>query len=74
MDGESPGPLFSSVLLVADDEAFFIAVLKPCQVWSAEEVADDTREAVTCLACTPVHLAELKTRKVLGEMISSWGR
>jgi len=39
------------------------------QGWSAEEVIDDddAYESVACLACTKVHLVNLKTGKVLGE-------
>ena len=36
--------------------------------WSADETADDdVYLSVTCLACTRVHLVNLKTGKVLGE-------
>ena len=38
------------------------------QGWSADEMPDDdVYESVTCLACTQVHLVNLKTGKVLGE-------
>ena len=38
------------------------------QGWSADEMPDDdVYELVTCLACTQVHLVNLKTGKVLGE-------
>jgi hypothetical protein len=40
------------------------------QGWSAEEVGDqddDTYQSIDCLACTRVHLINLKTGKVLGE-------
>ena len=39
------------------------------QGWSADEVADedDTHESFQCVACTRVHLVNLKTQKGLGE-------
>jgi hypothetical protein len=39
------------------------------QGWSADEAADedDTYQSFQCIACTRVHLVNLKTRKVLGE-------
>jgi hypothetical protein len=39
------------------------------QGWSAEEVTDedDTYQSFQCIACTRVHLVNLKTGKVLGE-------
>ena len=39
------------------------------QGWSAEEVTDDddTYQSFPCIACTRVHLINLKTGKVLGE-------
>jgi hypothetical protein len=41
------------------------------QGWSAEEVSDQDHDnayqSVECLACTRVHLVNLKTGKVLGE-------
>jgi hypothetical protein len=41
------------------------------QGWSAEEVSDqdddDTYQSTDCLACTRVHLINLKTGRVLGE-------
>ncbi len=42
------------------------------QGWSAEEVinddgVDDTYQSFACVACTRVHLVNLKTGKVLGE-------
>lgn len=40
------------------------------QAWIADdptEYADDSYEAVTCLACRQVHLVNPKTGKVLGE-------
>jgi hypothetical protein len=39
------------------------------QGWSADEVADDddTYESFQSVACTRLHLVNLKTRKVLGE-------
>jgi hypothetical protein len=41
------------------------------QGWSAEEVSDQDHDnayqSVECLACTRVHLINLKTGKVLGE-------
>ena len=39
------------------------------QGWSADEVTDkdDTYQSFQCVACTRVHLVNLKTRKVLGE-------
>jgi hypothetical protein len=38
------------------------------QGWSAEEINDDENayESVACLACTQMHLVNLKTGKVLG--------
>ena len=38
------------------------------QGWSAEEINDDENayESVACLACTQMHLVNLKTSKVLG--------
>jgi hypothetical protein len=35
------------------------------QGWSADE--DDTYQSFQCIACTRVHLVNLKTGKVLGE-------
>ena len=39
------------------------------QGWSADEVTDDDNsyQSFLCLACTRVHLINLKTGKVLGE-------
>jgi hypothetical protein len=38
------------------------------QGWSAEEVTDDDAyESVACLACTQLHLVNMKTGKLLGE-------
>lgn len=39
------------------------------QGWSAEEVTDDENayETVACLACTQMHMVNMKTGKVLGE-------
>jgi hypothetical protein len=39
------------------------------QGWSAEVVSDDnaTYKSIDCLACTRVHLINLKTGRVLGE-------
>ena len=39
------------------------------QGWSADEVTDDddTYQSFQCIACTRVHLVNLKTGKVLGE-------
>jgi hypothetical protein len=39
------------------------------QGWSADEVTDDdeTYQSFECIACTSVHLVNLKTGKVLGE-------
>ena len=41
------------------------------QGWSADEVTDDngddTYQSFACVACTRVHLVNLKTGKVLGE-------
>ena len=39
------------------------------QGWSADEATDDddTYQSFPCIACTPVHLVNLKTGKVLGE-------
>ncbi len=39
------------------------------QGWSADEVTkqDDTYQLFACIACTRVHLVNLKTGKVLGE-------
>jgi hypothetical protein len=40
------------------------------QGWSADEVNDqddDVYQSFECLACTTVHLINLKTGKVLGE-------
>jgi hypothetical protein len=38
------------------------------QGWSAEEVTDDENayESVACLACTKLHMVNMKTGKVLG--------
>ena len=37
--------------------------------WSADEVTDDddTYQSFECMACTRVHLVNMKTGKVLGE-------
>ena len=37
--------------------------------WSADEVTDDddTYQSFPCIACTRVHMVNLKTGKVLGE-------
>jgi len=44
---------------------------KTVQGWSAEEVSDqhddDAYQSVDCLACTGIHLINIKTGKVLGE-------
>jgi len=39
------------------------------QGWSADEVTDDdeTYQSFQCMACTRVHLVNLKTGKMLGE-------
>ena len=39
------------------------------QGWSAEEINDDENafEPVACLACTQMHMVNMKTGKVLGE-------
>ena len=39
------------------------------QGWSAEEIIDDENayETAACLACTQMHLVNLKTGKELGE-------
>ena len=39
------------------------------QGWSAEEVTDedDSYQSFQCIACTRVHLINLKTGKVLGQ-------
>ena len=39
------------------------------QGWSADEVTDDddTYQSFPCIACTRVHMVNLKTGKVLGE-------
>ena len=39
------------------------------QGWSADEVTDDddAYQSVPCIACTRLHLVNLKTGKVLGE-------
>ncbi len=39
------------------------------QGWSADEVTDenDTYQSFACVACTRVHLVNLKSGKVLGE-------
>ena len=37
------------------------------QGWSADEVTDDDEyQSIACLACSQLHLINLKTRKVLG--------
>jgi hypothetical protein len=47
------------------------------QRWSADEVTtddDNGYQSFQCLACTRVHLVNLKTGKVLGEEDDQWGR
>jgi hypothetical protein len=43
------------------------------QGWSADEVTDegDTYQSFQCMACTRVHLVNLKTGKVLGRHVGS---
>jgi hypothetical protein len=46
------------------------------QGWSADEVTDedDTYQSFRCMACTRVHLVNLKTGKVLGREEDQAGR
>ncbi len=51
---------------------FYIAVqtpAEPCRGWPADEVTDDddTYQSFECVACTRMHLVNLKTGKVLSE-------
>lgn len=36
------------------------------QGWAADEIDDDAPHAVTCLACTRVHLVNAKTGRAVG--------
>ena len=63
---------FLFVLFSSDAENISLSLSKHrpnVQGWSADEVTDedDTYQSFQCIACTRVHLVNLKTGKVLGE-------
>ena len=65
LDGPGRREAAEGAMLIQWRQRFFMAVRTG---WSAEEIVDDENvyKSVACLACTQMHLVNLKTGKVLG--------